>query len=341
MKPKILLVGMLYDYGIKERGYSYDYYNMYDTLKNMFGEKALFFDFLTLFQEKGKELMNRQLLEYIKKEKPDLAIFSLYRDEFIPEVLEELKKYTKTLCYFWDDQWRIKFCTYWAPYFNYITTPDFNGIKKWGERGIKNVIYSPFGCNHHLWKKKDLPKIHDISFVGMYHPYREWVINKLRKAGVNTYVVGAGWKNGYVSYEELINIFNQSKINLNLSNSLSMDIRYGFSSLKAFKNFSASIIRTDIKNKEQIKGRHFEIPGCGEFQISFYVEGLEHCYEIGREIAIYTDVDDLVEKVRYYLKHGEEREKIAAAGYQKTLREHTYEQRIKDIIKNTGLTYGE
>lgn len=120
MKPKILLVSMLYDYGIKERGYSYDYYNMYDALKNMLGESALFFDFMTIYQEKGKQEMNRHLLEFIKKEKPALTIFSLYTDQFIPEVLDEIRNYTKTLCYFWDDQWRIKFATYWAPHFDYI-----------------------------------------------------------------------------------------------------------------------------------------------------------------------------------------------------------------------------
>jgi len=92
---KILLVSMLYDYGIKERGYSYDYYNMYDTLKRMFGENALFFDYMTLFQEYGKKRMNEQLLEYVKKEKPDLAIFSLYTDQFIPEVLDKVRQYTK------------------------------------------------------------------------------------------------------------------------------------------------------------------------------------------------------------------------------------------------------
>ena len=328
---------MLYDYGIKERGYSYDYYNIYDVLKRMYGGNALFFDYVSVLQEKGKQVMNEHLLELVKKEKPDLSISSLYQDEFIPEVLDTLKEHTKSLSYFWDDQWRVNYAVRWAPHFTYISTPDFNGTRKWRERGFNNVIYSPFGCNHYLWAKREIPKEHDVSFIGMYHPYREWVINKLKKAGVNVYVVGANWRKGYVSYEEIINIFNRSKINLNLSNSISPDIRYMFSSLRAFRNVASLIKKTDTKSCEQIKGRHFEIPACGGFQLSYYVEGLEHCYEIGREIAIYTDIDDLVEKTRYYLSNDEEREKIAEAGHRRALSAHTYEKRIRDILDFAGV----
>jgi len=338
MKPKILLVSMLYDYGMKERGYSYDYYNMYDTLKHMFGENALFFDFMTIFQERGKRRMNELLLEFIRREKPDLSIFSLYTDQFIPEVLGKIREYTKTLCYFWDDQWRINFATFWARYFDFISTPDFNGIKKWHDRGFKNVIYSPFGCNHYFYKRKDLPKIYDVSFVGMYHPYRRWLIKRIEKAGIKVSVFGWGWgKNSFVSYEDVVNIFNQSKINLNFSNSISLDIRYVFSSLRTIRNTLKYFKSRDVKNKEQIKGRHFEICGCGGFQLSYYVEGIEHCYEIDREISIYTDVEDLVEKIEYYLSNDKERQEIAEAGYKRTLLEHTYEKRLKEILEFVGI----
>lgn len=335
---KILIVAMLYGYGIKENGLSYEYYIIYDVLKRMFGKNALFFDYMTPFQEKGKEAMNKELLNYIKKEKPDLAIFSLYRDEFIPEVLDELKKYTITLCYFWDDQWRIKFTNFWTPHFNYITTPDFNGLRKWQERGYNNVIYSPFGFNHFLFKRNNLPKKYDVSFIGMYHPYRDWILKKIKKAGINAFTVGIGWKAGGISYEEMINVFNQSKINLNLSNSQSWDLRYILSSPRAIKTTLDSFReREEPKNREQIKGRHFEVCGCGGFQLSYYVDGLEHCYEIGKEIVVFLGIEDLIEKIKYYLKHDNEREEIADVGYQRALADHTYEKRFREIIKHVGL----
>lgn len=85
-----------------------------------------------------------------------------------------------------------------------------------------------------------------------------------------------------------------------------------------------------------MKARQFEINGCGGFQLSYYVDGLEHCYEIGREIVVYLDVDDLISKVKYYLAHDDEREAIASRGYQRTLAEHTYTQRFQSIFARIG-----
>ena len=42
-------------------------------------------------------------------------------------------------------------------------------------------------------------------------------------------------------------------------------------------------------------------------------------------------------KGKYYLKNDEEREMIAKAGYERTLKEHTYLQRFEEIFKKIGL----
>ena len=74
--------------------------------------------------------------------------------------------------------------------------------------------------------------------------------------------------------------------------------------------------------------------GCGAFQISYYVEDLEHCYDIGKEIIIFMDIDDLIEKIRYFLKHDEEREAIADAGYRRAVRDHSYAVRFMGIARH-------
>ena len=45
----------------------------------------------------------------------------------------------------------------------------------------------------------------------------------------------------------------------------------------------------------------------------------------------------MIDKIKYYSKRNEEREAIAQAGYERTLREHTYEKRFNDIFKTMGL----
>ena len=45
----------------------------------------------------------------------------------------------------------------------------------------------------------------------------------------------------------------------------------------------------------------------------------------------YTDADDLIEQVRHHLAHEDERRAVAAAGRQRTLRDHGYADRIATL----------
>jgi spore maturation protein CgeB len=54
-------------------------------------------------------------------------------------------------------------------------------------------------------------------------------------------------------------------------------------------------------------------------------------FEPGREVVAYDGVDDLVEKIRSFLKHDEERRRIAAEGQRRTLAEHAYGHGIRQL----------
>lgn len=330
---KILIAALLYDYGHKERGYSWEYYNLFQSLKDM-GNNIDFYDFLTEYNSKGKVEMNNELLGKIKANNYDVTIFSLYTDQFIPKVINETRKYTKTLCFFHDDTWRKDFSLFWARQFDYFTTTDIYGEERYKKLGLKNAIYFPWGCNPNIYKKLQLSKVYDVSFVGGYHPIRAWLINLLRKNKIKVDVFGTGWPYGFIDQNKMIKVFHQSKINLNLSNNSSWDIRYLLSSRKSLWNTLNS-----PKNTEQMKARHFEINGCGGFQLSYYVEGLEHNYEIGKEIAIYTSPANLVEKVKYYLSNDIEREQLANAGYERTLKDHTFDKRFSYAFEKMNIHY--
>lgn len=330
---KVIVVAMLYDYGIEERGYSYEYYNFYQPLKEMHDDVQMF-DFMTIFKRKGKQSMNQELLYLVKESRPDLVMFSLYTNQFIPEIVDGLREYTKTLCFFHDDAWRVEFSHFWARHFDWFTTPDFHRVQEYCHLGYDNAIYFPYACNTAIYKKVNLPKKYDVSFVGGAQSYRKWLIRKLKKAGIKVYAAGGGWPAGYLAQEEMIRVINQSKINLNLSNSKSWDVRYLLWLISYPRGLAGWLLST--KNVEQMKARQFEINGCGGFQLSHYVEGLECCYEIGQEIVVYLDVDDLISKVKYYLAHDDEREAIASRGYQRTLAEHTYAQRFQSIFARIG-----
>lgn len=340
---KILVVSMKYDYGEKARGLSGSEEYFEKPLSRQ-GHELISFDFMERFHQAGREAMNAELLGLVRNERPKVVIIIPASNEFLPKTIEELKQYATIVGYFYDDPWRVHYCKFWAQHYTFVTTSDVNGVGLWRDRGVQNVVYSPFACSHDIFQKKNLGKKWDVSFVGQYHPYRAWLIKRLRASGCQVAVWGWGWKGGRVDFEQMANIFNQSRINLNLSNNESWDLRYILSpfrpltdSLRAWKATARAMLRKDQKVTEMVKARHFEINACGGFQLSFAVEGLESHFEIRREIAIYESVERLADKIRYYLKHADERESIAERGYERSRKDHTLERRFARLLTDIGL----
>jgi len=337
MKKVILVAGPL------DPTKSYEYHNFQRPLEKL-GHSVLPFDFIEVMHTHGRDEMNRKMLATVKEYLPDIVIFVPHTDQFIPEIVDEIGRLATTLGYFFDDMWRIEYSRFWARHFNFVTTSDVNGLRKFRDAGFTNLIYSPFACNTDVYCRREHLKIYDITFVGQYHPHREWYINYLKRAGIDVHVWGMGWPSSMINSEDMINIFNQSRINLNLSNCVSWDIRYLItpfrpikSTLRAWRQAVHAIRRTDMKTVEQVKGRHFEINACGGFQLSYYAEGLERMYSIGEEITLFVSPEDLIEKTQYYLKHEEERDAIARRGYERTLRDHAMEKRFQHIFRQLGL----
>ncbi|MBT6052897.1 MAG: glycosyltransferase family 1 protein, partial [Candidatus Scalindua sp.] len=65
--------------------------------------------------------------------------------------------------------------------------------------------------------------------------------------------------------------------------------------------------------------------------------GLEDLFEDRKHLAIYRSENEIIELADYYLKNDDEREEIASEGMRKTLNEHTYGHRVKDMIKTLSL----
>lgn len=338
MKKIILVAGNLNPL------YSYEYNNFLKPLKGL-GNHVTVFDFIESLRINGREKMNSNLLLLIKTHLPDLVIFFPHKDEFIPKIIEDIGKISITIGYLYDDMWRIKYSRFWAKHYHFITTSDPNGIEKFKKVGHTNVIYSPFSCNSDIYCKKELPKLYDVTFVGGYNPHREWYINYLIKKEIEVKVFGKGWGSEMLTIDEMVNVFNQSRINLNLSNSICwnpsyiFDIRRPFrKTLHIWKTNFLSIFQSDTKTNEQVKGRHFEINSCGGFQLSYFVNGLDDLYKIGNEIEVFTNPSDLVQKIKYYLKNEQERELISNNAFIQTRKKHTTKIRFEKILDHIRLS---
>lgn len=122
---------------------------------------------------------------------------------------------------------------------------------------------------------------------------------------------------GVLSDLEMIQLYSRSKINL------------GFSSCGETHQTGERIM--------QIRLRDFEVPMSGGFYMVEYMEELEEFFEIGKEIVCYTGPEDLADKIKYYLRHDDEREAIRRAGRERCLRDHTWQKRFGKAFQEMNL----
>lgn len=163
---------------------------------------------------------------------------------------------------------------------------------------------------------KPQPVSFDIIFTGSGHyhpeyPYRQQLINFLKlKYGDKFLHIGSGGEIGQLRGLELNQAYRNAKVAVGDTLCLGFTYPYYFSD------------------------RLFEQPGRGAFQIFPDIKGVEDMYEDGKEIVLYRhgDLDDLGEKIDYYLEHEQEREEIRQNGFNRTKKEHTYTNRWEVIL---------
>ena len=68
-----------------------------------------------------------------------------------------------------------------------------------------------------------------------------------------------------------------------------------------------------------------------------YMDELAEHFEPDKEIITYRNMFELADKARYYLSHPNQAEKVRQAGYERALKDHTYQARFRNLFKQLGL----
>ena len=296
--------------------------------------------------EIGKKKWNEELLDIVRREKPDLLFAFMYTDELDPVALTEIKEKTgtKSVAWFADDYWRFwNYSKHWPPYFSYVVTTYSKAIEWYKKAGYENVILSQWGCNVASYAPvSGVQKDIDVSFVGQRKSGRVKAIDALRRAGIDVKCFGFGWEGGKISHPEMLKVFGRSKICLNLTDRKSI---WNPSIIaRIFLKKSINRVVPDFHFLENLRAylhfpiphthaRPFELAGCGAFTISGWSEDIGKYYEENKEMVFYKSTAELIEKIKYYLVRDKEREEIAKNAYARTIKEHTYEQRFRNIFE--------
>ncbi len=358
---KIFFIGLNRDYDVKwqrtGREHSHDYYAWYLTFLRYGTPQHTLIPYWVdeVIALKGDRVaMNKDLLMTVEREKPDICFFYIGDHAIQKTTIQKITARGVTTVYWCgDDNFRFdSLSKHFGPYYSYVVTTYSKAIPKYERLGCR-VIYSSAPVQTEIYHPTASVKDIDVAFVGTWTKPRQRVIEALRSAGISVCVRGNGWPEGPVSQTEMVEIMSRSKIGLAMNISafyigikplvrlflrrrelgegglpIKLDLHHFFSNLREWLQ----------KRTLMIKGRNFEIPACGSLEITDDADALSDYYVDGEEIVMYNGVADLIKKIKYYLEHDTERERIARAGYERTLRDHTAQKRLASVFEKIGLT---
>ncbi|MBS3078636.1 glycosyltransferase [Candidatus Pacearchaeota archaeon] len=269
----------------------------------------------------GKDKMNQMFLEVVEREKPDFIFMCVRNEEFYLSTLlkiREISPNTKTMLYFGDDDAAFEaFSRYYILFLDLGLVFQRKYLKEYKKDGIKNIFFT-LGLNTKYFRHLNLKKEYDVTFIG--HPKtseseRYELIKFLKDKGVKLTLFGWGWDNypefkeiykGALDSDKMVEVINQSKITLCFSHN-----HFGI---------------------PHMKGKFFEGSSCKTFVLTGYCDEYPRLLKEGKEIIMYQDREDLLEKINYYLKHEKEREKIANITYKKIRSTYSLDKDLDKII---------
>jgi spore maturation protein CgeB len=144
-------------------------------------------------------------------------------------------------------------------------------------------------------------------------------------------------------YLKKIAKLNEMPRNINYSNPLIESVNskplFGIEMLKAMSKAKIGWnIHAGIAGDYAVNMRMFEVTGTGAMLVTDSKKNLSELFEPGKEVVTYNSPEECIEKIKYYIEHSEEREIIAKAGQDRTLRDHSLKSRVdllhELILKN-------
>jgi spore maturation protein CgeB len=113
---------------------------------------------------------------------------------------------------------------------------------------------------------------------------------------------------------------------------------WGIEKLNILHNSRIALTKhiTSVAGKYANNMTLYEATGVGTLLITDAKENLNDLFEVGKEVVAYHDSQECADLVKYYLDHESERAAIAECGQRRTLREHSYENRMRELVNIVG-----
>jgi spore maturation protein CgeB len=286
---------------------------------------------ISYFDKVDLRRINRGLIATITSSKPDLFVEAGgYR--IWPETIDRIKDFgVKTILWTIDPPRNFDSIIKAAPHYDFVFTGGSEAYDILKGIGAKNLSFLPFACDPDFHNPQRLTveekRLYDcdIAFVGSVHPelypFRVRILEAISDFDLGVWGPGAE--------------------SISSSSPLKKRIRGDKTTPNVWtKIYSQAKIVLCMHYKDpegkipchQASPRVYETMASGAFLMVDAQRDVINLFNPGVELVVFEDIEDLYDKIHYYLKHQNEREAIAHKGRETVLNKHTYPHRLEKML---------
>ncbi|HYK81850.1 MAG TPA: glycosyltransferase [Gemmatimonadales bacterium] len=230
-----------------------------------------------------------------------------------PPAIRDLKRGFGGIWVNWfpDDPHALDISATLSPAYDVFFTHDSSSLERHRRAGAR-ACYLAFGCEPAYHRPLAAPpRWHSrVAFVGSRDPGRERVLGELAELEIRTW--GPGWPAGPVYGDDFIRALAGAAVGLNIHQQFGAGdpARYGTGA----------------------NMRVFELAAVGTAQLADAKADIARHFAPDREIVLYRSVPELCDRARALLADAALRRSLAAAARERALREHTWVQRLEELL---------
>ncbi|HME43780.1 MAG TPA: glycosyltransferase [Syntrophorhabdales bacterium] len=291
--------------------------------------------------------------EIIDREGLDLVFTYLLNDWVSPDAIREIRKFGVPVANFYcNSLHQFDLIKNLAPAFDYCCAPEKDTFPQYRRIGA-NPIYFPYGGNPSFYRTLGLPKDLGIVFVGRQKMDRAAIVQALIENDLPVRVWGPDWhhlipQRSWIrrALRCIVKTREVKELERKWRKACSPDGLSDAAMVEVFNRADivlgcSKMLRTDDEGNQayvrMVNLRDIEAPMCGACYVVEEMDEIHDYYAVGSEIVTYKTEGELVDVTKWLLRNQGTRERIAAAGHRRALREHTMYHRFLKLFGEIGL----
>jgi len=264
--------------------------------------------------------LNRDLLALARAEQPDI----FWADKLLllhPRTLRAMEEIgIATVSYMIDNPFGPRRDPGWRLYMKCLPLFDLHvqqrdaSFVQYRERGARNVMKVLIGFEPTIHFPAPVPmmdssRTREVSFIGSPYDDRAQILMRLGDAGLPVTISGneRAWRRA-LSPGAFTRMFRDGEL-------------YGPQYQEAIWRSRINLSFVTKSNQDEVAQKSFEIAGCGAFLMAERSDGHLLTFKEDEEAVFFSDTADLIEKIGRFLPNEAARNRIAAAGRARAVRD--------------------